>query len=465
MPAPTLRPARALLFAAAAVAVWIGGEAEVTVADDRSLDDLRTAGHATVDPSAPLADDIAPPLSVENTFRAWMDDATSATVRVETPGVHGSGALASARHVLTAAHVVAEARRASIVLPDGHTAVGRVLRVDVARDLALIELPQAQARCVQVAASPPAPGAWVVSAGILGGVEHELAATASIGVVLGGPESALLLQSGIGRGMSGGPVLSARGELVGVLTHVNRAARLGASDAFLGGAHCDEVPTARALEGITYDEASWNTTRDRAFRAVSGNTGVGTSPLASSVVELRHDSVYTRGLVVGTGLVLTSVDASVAREGSCERVHLSERPTVVCVKQRAAGELMLLQFATDALTPLRSRERAVLERGVVMMTADARSLGVVDATGLLPGLLAPFIEPLTRGHCGTLWNMRRMQNPNVVLGRVLAHDVDAVRGELLVDAHGRPAAIHVGEHVARRGYAVPIDDALARFGL
>src|SRR5690349_16971590 len=79
-------------------------------------------------------------LAIETTFADWMDDATAVTVRIASGDMRGSGTLVALDRVLTAAHVVGEMQQATIVLPEGRTVIGRVLRTDTVRDLALVAL-------------------------------------------------------------------------------------------------------------------------------------------------------------------------------------------------------------------------------------------------------------------------------------------------------------------------------------
>jgi S1-C subfamily serine protease len=442
---------------------------------EAGADDVPVAAADVADPDAVGVPQTL--LPIEATFAAWMDDAAARTVRVEsTGGMRGSGTLVSPEHVLTAAHVVQEDRVATITLRDGRTLAGRVLRVDAARDLALIGVPETELHCAPVAERTPALGAWVVSAGILGGVEHELPATSSVGLVLAVTSNDLILRQGIAHGMSGGPVLSAAGEIVGVVTRLDAAASVVRGDRFLDGVACAETAVARDVPRVTFDEAEWNTERDRAIASTVGSrptvtlgeiaTRAATS-IGGSSVELARWSVHTRGVAVAPELVLTSVDPNVAREASCSAVHITGREALACTEVIVAGELMLLRFPGAGLRALALDETETVTpaRGQILSTADAHAWGVVDATTLAPGHLEPWLPPLTAGHCGTLWNMRREQSPSVDLGSVLAHDVSAMRGELLLDAQGRAAAIDVGGHVLGRGYAVPIAEALARFHL
>lgn len=430
------------------------------------------ADDVPIDEPAPVAAPraVEPPpvvqrLDIETTFAAWMDAAAAVTVRVEAGESRGSGTLVSPRHVLTAAHVVGEAQEASIRLPDGRTVAGRVVQVDASRDLALIDLTEAATRCAPVAEGVTTVGAWVVTTGILGGVEHESAATSSVGVVLSlaAGSNELFLHQGIAHGMSGGPVLTPAGEVVGIISRLSAATSVTAADPLLAGVSCEVAPTAHAIQDVPFDDASWNTARDTALAA---QVQARAAPsFAASVIELARWSVSTRGIVVAPELVLTSVDPNVAREGACEGVHVTGSEALACTEATVRGELMLLRFPGLAVGPLTAADGAEPERGGLLSTADGRAWGVVDAAALSPGELVPYVPPLEPGGCGTLANMRYEQSPRVVLGSVLAHDVGAIRGDLLLDARGRPSAIHVASHLSWRGYAVPLREALARFGL
>lgn len=401
-------------------------------------------------PSAPSAT----PLEIERTLAAWMDDAASVVARVSSGETHGSGALVSTHHVLTALHVVGDAAHADVVLPDGRAMQARVVRRDAPRDLVLLALPGDAARCLPMSRSAPEAGAWVVGAGILGGIEHELPPTASVGVVLDASGD-LTLALGIAHGMSGGPVLGTSGELVGVVVRLDAAARPDAT--LLEGVRCESAPIARTIPAHPFDAHEWNLARARALGALDPREP---SPRAAWEVELANGWVTTRGVALSPELVLTSVDPDVAALG-CAGMRLVGCDAT-CTEAVVRGELMTLRFPGARLTPLDGKPADGLARGALLSDGAGSAWGVVDTTTAWPGELVPYVPVHAHG-CGTMAHRRREQSPRVTLGTVIAHDVPVVRGQLLLDAHGRPAAIDVGHHVQGRGYAVPLAEALARF--
>lgn len=397
--------------------------------------------------------------AIELELRAWMDDAASVTVRVGSDHSRGSGTVISRRHVLTAAHVVDSSASVVVTLRSGREVQGRVLARDVNRDIALLSIPVNAEHCAPLATRKPEAGTWVVSAGFVAGVEHALPATTSIGVVLDS-EKHIALRQGLSQGMSGGPVLSTDGEVVGVNTRTDGGALVLRSDELVADAHCEDAPHARVVPRAPFNLARWADARDAAFRTLQTNRS-DVHPHASSVVTLSNFHVQTRGVAVGRDVILAPVDDALARSHDCTSLILVGQEDARCTEIVAEGELMRVRFPTAYLVPL-AAEPAEVQRGSLVRTADGLAYGVVDAL-VSPGLLTPFLPRPSGRTCGTLQNLHRMENPTVVLDEVFAHDVHAARGELLVNGDGVPVGIVVGQHVFGRAYAVPFVSALARF--
>jgi S1-C subfamily serine protease len=150
------------------------------------------------------------------------------TVLIEGDGVYGSGIVLVPRRgiILTNLHVVEEMRAPRITYYDGHVGVARVLETDKALDLALLEgspisgTPSVVGDAIDLR---PAQALYAI------GSPRKLGFTVSRGIVsyVGRPmDGTRFIQTDlpINEGNSGGPVLTARGEVVGVMSFILRRA-------------------------------------------------------------------------------------------------------------------------------------------------------------------------------------------------------------------------------------------------
>jgi S1-C subfamily serine protease len=148
----------------------------------------------------------------------------------------GSGVfVGDAGQVLTNEHVVASAKRVEVELAGGERLAARVVHADDMLDLALLELDGSKPEVVPVVISEraPTPGEWVMAVGQPFGLGH----TVTVGVVgglgrdhddLGRPEglredgiwSFIQTDASINTGNSGGPLVDASGQVVGITTAV-----------------------------------------------------------------------------------------------------------------------------------------------------------------------------------------------------------------------------------------------------
>lgn len=159
-----------------------------------------------------------------------LAQALAYTVTLEGNGVYGSGVLIDpdAGLVITAGHVVAKMTAPRATFFDGTLAAARVLEVDPELDLALLEVPAQHQRPRPVfgdtttlragdevyAIGCPRHLPFTVSRGIVSFVERVI-------------EGAKYLQTDlpINAGNSGGPVVNARGELVGLMSFIYKRAQ------------------------------------------------------------------------------------------------------------------------------------------------------------------------------------------------------------------------------------------------
>jgi S1-C subfamily serine protease len=156
---------------------------------------------------------------------------------------HGSGFAVAPNRVVTNAHVVAPAQTASnvaigVVPSEGATATGaRIIALDPARDLALLEIEEAALIPIPLYVGPLEDGAPVAALGYPGNVDlatarsmqdyiAPLPATRSVGIFSNvrpiNGITTLLHTANIARGHSGGPLLDQCGRVLGVNTLITR---------------------------------------------------------------------------------------------------------------------------------------------------------------------------------------------------------------------------------------------------
>lgn len=407
----------------------------------------------------------APASAVEAPLRDAIEHARRITVRVGDPsGASGSGTLVSHEgHVLTALHVVEGLPRLRVTLPDGTVHRARVVSRDAERDLALLTTDARATPCV-----PRAPlsddDAWVLAAGFAGALAGLTSPSITVGFALGDepmPDDSAddarprtLASLHVAPGMSGGPVLDRAGALRGIVVAMARFRTIHDApllDAIACGALAP-APTSSTIATATNEHHE----PDR-----DASLAVALAPidpaLREHVVELRipfAGSIF--GVVVADERVLTLADRHLADA----RTAADEGVEILATED----ELALVRVHGLRARPLAIGSRAALSHGEIVRGLMGAAPGIVGAIEQGPGLLRPFVPTPPGRHCGTLLNMRRAAAPDVLLAHpVVAHDAALTRGELLLDATGRPRAIHVGHHVAGLGYAVDLEDAIARF--
>lgn len=181
---------------------------------------------------APVASRVGPSVvTVISTVRERESSTRNKVVR----GV-GSGVFVGTRgQVLTNEHVVSSAKRVEVELAGGERIAAKVVHADDMLDLALLELDAAppQIDAVVLSDRAAAPGEWVMAVGQPFGLGH----TVTVGVIgglgrdhddLGRPEglredgiwSFIQTDASINTGNSGGPLVDAAGNVVGITTAV-----------------------------------------------------------------------------------------------------------------------------------------------------------------------------------------------------------------------------------------------------
>lgn len=153
------------------------------------------------------------------------DAARPSVVQVRAGFSYGTGFLVGSEPlVVTNEHVVSDRDSVSVLLPEGATedrtrVSGVVVATDHAKDLALIQInPSLCGECesLPMASSPPSPGTLVAALGFP--LNQPLSITS--GIVANVREGAIISDVSLNSGNSGGPLVNASGEVVGINTFI-----------------------------------------------------------------------------------------------------------------------------------------------------------------------------------------------------------------------------------------------------
>jgi S1-C subfamily serine protease len=180
------------------------------------------------------ADPVELPADAE--ARALAESAIASTARITAsgcgPGLSvGSGFFVSGTHAVTNAHVIAGSEATTVTI-GGQTLEAVVVALDPSADLALLNVPGANAPALRLASAAPQRGSTGVALGFPGG--GDLTVTAA-GVTathdIAGPDiygegvhqrSVVELRAGVRRGNSGGPLVVEPGLVGGVIFGASR---------------------------------------------------------------------------------------------------------------------------------------------------------------------------------------------------------------------------------------------------
>jgi serine protease Do len=175
------------------------------------------------------------PPGFEDLYSHMFGGAPGRTYREEVPKF-GSGFVFDDRgHILTNAHVVAGAEEIQVTLADGRQLRGKVLGSDMAYDLAVIKIEADRLPVARLGDSDDLlVGEWAIAIGnpfghLLGdahptvtvGVISAMNRDINLNVAEGGIyKNMIQTDAAINRGNSGGPLVNARGDVIGVNTFI-----------------------------------------------------------------------------------------------------------------------------------------------------------------------------------------------------------------------------------------------------
>jgi S1-C subfamily serine protease len=281
-----------------------------------------------------------------------------AVVHIELPAGAGSGfVFAPDGLILTNSHVIARAARARITMLDGRRFDADVVGDDPDTDLAVLRISANRLACITFGdSSALRPGQLVIAIGNPFGFQHTV--TAGVVSALGRGlrartgrliENLIQTDAALNPGSSGGPLVTAGGEVVGVNTAIIRG---GHGIAFA-------IPSATAqavVSSLLHD--------GRVRRAVLGISAQAKAIPRRLVVEHR--------LTVSHGVVVTEV----LGDSPAQRAGL--KPGDVIVEFAGAGV-----DAVDALHRLLTAATIDVPLSMTVLRADApRSLTIVPADPL-----------------------------------------------------------------------------------
>jgi putative serine protease PepD len=226
--------------AATIVASWVAGGALVVGVllaagalgggSDRAVTTIQNAA-ASTEPVADTSSTTAGGTGDEELYESTVPGVVEIKATIKGGAGTGSGfEVDDEGTVVTAAHVVDEATSVKVILQDGTARSAKVLGVDEASDLAVIRfdpegaelhpLKLADSSALKVGAAVAAIGApfeyaWSFSTGIVSGLDRTIEAPNGFTVA-----HAIQTDAAVNPGNSGGPLLDAEGDVIGVVDQI-----------------------------------------------------------------------------------------------------------------------------------------------------------------------------------------------------------------------------------------------------
>jgi putative serine protease PepD len=275
--------------AATIVAAWLAGGLLVVgvLFAGGALDGGSTTAATTVkevSATSPVADTSTPGSGAEALYESTSPGVVEIKASIAGGGATGSGFIVDQEGtVVTAAHVVDEASAVKVILQDGTVRNAEVFGVDDATDIAVIRfdpegielrpLELGDSTSLKVGAAVAAIGApfeyaWSFSTGIVSGLDRTIEAPNGFTV-----SHAIQTDAAVNPGNSGGPLLDADGDVIGV---VDQIATDGSADQSSGvGFAVPSDLVASELEALEAGESV-----EHAYLGVSTGTASGETAAA-----------------------------------------------------------------------------------------------------------------------------------------------------------------------------------------
>ena len=172
----------------------------------------------------PAPTSIADLKSIESHVKSLTARVSPAVVAVEVERASGSGVVISADGlVLTAGHVCGRANRdVRFTFPDGTTATGRTVGVDLESDAGLMRITNAGPwKFMPIGdIDQQNPGDWVLALGHPGGFDLKRSLVVRLGRIIRIADRALQTDCTISPGDSGGPLFDMSGRVIGIHTAI-----------------------------------------------------------------------------------------------------------------------------------------------------------------------------------------------------------------------------------------------------
>lgn len=311
--------------------------------------------------------------------------------------------------ILTSAHVIGGARFIRVKLPDRRDFDASVLGSDLRSDIAVLRIHGARLPVVAIGdSSQIRAGSWVVAIGSPYGFEN----SASFGIVsslrqtlTGDAVPVPLIQSdaALNPGSSGGPLLNASGEVIGISTHI-----FTLTGGFQGLSFAIPInPAMRIAQELI-----------ASGQVMRGRLGVG-------VQDVDQDLAEAFGLPVVGGALVGFVEP----EGPAAQAGVKVGDVVTQVGDVRIKDTMTLAIAINDLAPGRTTGLRLMRRGV--------QHAVTVVIGALPPSAYPanFVDPETVNRKG----------PDLTVRALAASEAYATgtRGGVLVE-QARGAALRAG---------------------
>ncbi|MFT7620141.1 MAG: S1-C subfamily serine protease [Planctomycetota bacterium] len=258
------------------------------------------------------------PDKLEKSIRKIIKRIAAATVRVDTADGMGSGTIIDAEgHIITSAHVVEGGRRVTVTLTDGRRFAARVLGINSAGDLALLDIDADNLNTVPVGDSDGLKShQWVIAAGHPVSAFHDFQPTVSIGLIRQVDATikadrnkefhgTIVSDTPLSPGSSGGGLFDLKGRLVAINAAVTRNER-GAFSVRINEFTKDKK---RFLRGDKFDRVAPNIVvsreeRDRTSRTrtqyFTANCTEIQKKLAKRQVSMRRGRTRLSGIIVSS---------------------------------------------------------------------------------------------------------------------------------------------------------------------